>query len=81
MKAEYDVKIPRNLYKGGTNAAIFWEFYDGSHNTAKYTFDKREDAQRLYNSAQNIISRHVLYDVRASIRKNEVYFEKVDVEK
>lgn len=76
MKTEYDVKIPRNQYGKGKNATIFWEFYDSEHKTAKYTFETAEEAKRLYQSARNIIYSKLIKDANATIRKNEVYFEK-----
>lgn len=79
MKVEYDVKVPRNQYGKGKWATIFYNFYDGEHTTAKYSFKTTEEAKRLYKSAYDIISRNCLCGVRATMMGNEVYFEKYKV--
>jgi hypothetical protein len=80
MKVEYGVNLPRNQYGKGKYATIFWKFYDGEHKTAKFSLQTKEEANKLYKSAQNIISRNCMLDIRAMIVENEVYFEKYSVE-
>lgn len=79
MQVEYDVDIPRNQYGDGLNATVFWNFYESEHKTVKYTFDTVEEAKKLYKSAQNILSRNAMVDVRVTMRKNKVYFEKYNL--
>ena len=79
MKVEYGVNLPRNQYGKGKYATIFWDFYDSPHETAKFSFKTKEEAKKLYKSAQNIISKKCMIGIRDMITENEVYFEKYSV--
>ena len=76
MEVQYDINIPKSKRRDGRCANTFWDFYESEHKTVKYTFDTVEEAKKLYKSAQNIVSRNVMLDVRVSMSKNKVYFEK-----
>lgn len=73
MKAEYDVKVPRNPYGKTVFSKTFWEFYDSGHQNVRLEYDTTDEAIRAQRAMCMLINRNKIYDAFTTRRKNVLY--------
>lgn len=80
MKATYDILVvPRN-YCNSKYVHDLYNFLDSKHQSAKFEYDTKKDADRAYNAFHNAKSRYKIYDVKVTKRDNIVYISRVDAD-